>query len=109
YLRQHRRRLFLSQGEPFSGRDLFSLFLHCIEQADHFDRLARDLGGDLFGIDESPAQMCPASGTCDRVAGHHAVVSSIGICKENLVVIPEEVLWSIPAAVQSEIEEGIRM
>ena len=45
-----------------------------------------------------------ASSAENAIAGHHAVVSTVGISEKNLVVILEEILRSVPAAVQREVE-----
>ena len=50
--------------------------------------------------------MRPASGAHDAVAGHHAVVAA---GKQNLVVILEEILRTVPAAAQREVEDVVGM
>ena len=53
--------------------------------------------------------MRPAASARDRIAGHHAVVPTIAIRQQNLLVISQEIFWPVASPVQGEIENVIRM
>jgi hypothetical protein len=55
-----------------------SLFLDHIESPHHLDKLPRCLGSTLFRLDDLSSRVRPTPGARDFVAGHHAVVATVG-------------------------------
>ncbi len=53
--------------------------------------------------------MRPASSAHDGVAGHHAVVTAVGVGQKHLLVVLEEILRSVAPAAEGEVEQVVRM
>ena len=70
---------------------------------------SRDLGRRLFRIDDLAAQVRPASGAHDAVAGYHAVIAAVAIGQQNLVVTLQKILRTVPAAAQRKVEDVVGM
>ena len=80
-----------------------------VKRTHESDGFLCDLGSRLFRLDHLATQMRPTSSAHDGVAGHHAVVSTIGIGQKHLIVILEEILRSVAPAAEREVEHVIRM
>src|SRR5271163_4927681 len=95
--------------EAFFDRGILALPLDSIERTHPLDRLPGDLGSGLLRFDQFSLHVRPTSSACDRIADHNAVITGIGICQQNLLVIFEEALWSIAASIHREVEDVVGM
>src|SRR5271156_5609736 len=93
--------------EAFFDRGILALPLDSIERTHPLDRLLGDLGSGLLRFDQFSLHVRPTSSACNRIADHDAVITGIGICQQNLLVVFEESLWSIAASIHREVEDVV--